>query len=156
MLTFNPLSVSDALDLQAFRSELSEEFSWVGKVQGDPEQFVRALLLAKNDLTIVARDNGKMVGYLYASFHLSVPRLDMLLVSETYRGQGLGTRLVAQAEDFAKATRCPGMYLFCDSESEQLHAYYKRLGFYHDLNGSGENFSCFRKKYNYDKELQHV
>ena len=50
-----------------------------------------------------------------------------LFVPESQRGQGMGTRLMAEAEDFARQRGCVGVWL--DTFAFQARPFYEKLGF---------------------------
>ena len=52
-----------------------------------------------------------------------------LIVSERCRGQGLGSRLVRQAEDWAKSLGFDRLRVRCRAERTRAHAFYRNLGF---------------------------
>lgn len=53
--------------------------------------------------------------------------IDLLVVPETMRGQGLGTQLIQQAEAVARERGCIGVWL--DTFSFQARPFYERLGY---------------------------
>jgi len=53
--------------------------------------------------------------------------LDVLWVSELFRGQGYGARLLQSAEEEARAQGCHGVYL--TTFSFQAHPFYEKFGY---------------------------
>lgn len=51
----------------------------------------------------------------------------LLWVAEPYRGQGVGSRLITQAEEAARQKHCRGAYL--DTFTFQAPKFYQRLGY---------------------------
>jgi GNAT superfamily N-acetyltransferase len=79
-------------------------------------------------LVIPIRDDaGIAVGGLWAVSLFGWLHLEMLLVPEPMRGQGIGSALVAQAESEARRRDCLGMYV--DTFSFQAGPFYEKLGF---------------------------
>jgi GNAT superfamily N-acetyltransferase len=79
-------------------------------------------------LVIPIRDAaGIPIGGLWAVSLFGWLHLEMLLVPEPMRGQGIGSALVAQAESEARRRDCLGMYV--DTFSFQAGPFYEKLGF---------------------------
>lgn len=79
-------------------------------------------------LTLVARDSdGRLVGGLVGGTSYGWLLVKILWVAEPQRGQGLGARLMAQAEGAAQARGCHGAWL--DTSSARAEGFYRRLGY---------------------------
>lgn len=72
-------------------------------------------------------DTGEVLGGLWGWTSFSVLFTDLLFIPETLRGQGLGTRLLAQAEEEAIARGCHMAWL--DTFSFQAPDFYPRHGY---------------------------
>ncbi len=86
--------------------------------------------LKKPDMEIrrVARDeNGHIVGGVQGSTYLSSLEVEVLWVSESYRGQGLASRLLAEIEDEAKEVGCQLAHL--TTYSFQAPTFYQKQGY---------------------------
>lgn len=101
---------------------------------------VHALLLAFNNtasgyefdgqaLVISATDHdaGEVIGGLWGSTGYGYLHIDMLIVPESLRGTGLGSRMMQQAEDEALRRGCHGSYL--ETFDFQARGFYERLGY---------------------------
>lgn len=78
--------------------------------------------------TLAAKDSlGKLVGGLVASTSYGWLLIKSLWVDEAYQNQGLGRRLMAQAEQKAQAIGCHGAWL--DTSSPDAMQFYKKLGY---------------------------
>jgi ribosomal protein S18 acetylase RimI-like enzyme len=71
-----------------------------------------------------------------------------LWVDEKYRQQGLGKKLLGQAEEIAIQNKCTGIYLY--TYSFQSPAFYENLGYH--IFGTLENF-CNRNAKLYMKKI---
>lgn len=79
-------------------------------------------------LTLVARDlQGGMTGAFVGSTSYGWLLVKMLWVAEALRGQGLGARLMDEAETIARLCGCHGAWL--DTSSAKAERFYTRLGY---------------------------
>ena len=86
---------------------------------GDPHIRLVALLLEEED--------GTRVGGLWGRAVYDWLFVELLAVPESHRGQGLGTALMRQVEDLARAHGCVGVWL--DTFDFQARGFYERLGY---------------------------
>lgn len=79
-------------------------------------------------LAIVVRDDaGKTIGGLWGHTGYQWLFTELLVVPESLRGQGLGTRLLKMAEAEAVRRGCLGSWL--DTYEFQARGFYERLGY---------------------------
>ena len=102
-----------------------------------------ALILARRDHELlVAEHEGRVVGLAHLvqwpTLHGSgtAARLMTIVVDSAQRGKGVGTRLVAAAEDWALAQAADSVHLTSGTHREGAHAFYRRLGY----DGTGVRF----------------
>lgn len=86
---------------------------------GDPKVAPVAILLRD--------EGGQTVGGLWGRSGYDWLFVEYLAVPETYRGQDLGTALMVQAEQVARARGCVGIWL--DTYDFQGRGFYEKLGF---------------------------
>jgi len=79
-------------------------------------------------LWLLARDpTGTVQGGLMGQTYWSWCSIDVLAVAEPYRRQGVGSRLLARAEEIARERGCIGIRL--DTTSFQAPDFYRRRGY---------------------------
>ncbi len=80
-------------------------------------------------LSIVDRDEGgALIAGLNGVTHWRWLYVRHLWVGESHRGQGLGRRLMAEAEQVAQDRGCVGVYV--DTFDPRVAAFYENLGFF--------------------------
>lgn len=83
---------------------------------------------AGRELSVVARDDaGAVIGGLLGETNLGWLFVAALWVAEPHRGLGVGSGLLAEAEQEARRRDCVGVYL--DTYSFQARPFYERLGY---------------------------
>ena len=96
---------------------------------------LRAILASGSNLVVVAEDStGRVVGWLQAQavcrLHTgSKVEITGLLVDPEVRRHGVGSRLVAAAERWARGQRADGMVVRSNVKRVESHRFYPSLGF---------------------------
>ena len=90
---------------------------------------VHALLAAQDCRILVAEAEGRLLACAELRPEGELLYLGMLTVSPELQGQGIGTRLMAAAEDHARALGLRGLVMTVISRRHELIAWYARLGF---------------------------
>jgi GNAT superfamily N-acetyltransferase len=78
-------------------------------------------------LAVMDPETNAVLGGLWGSTSYGWLHVDMLILPESFRHQGIGTELMRQAEAEAIARGCRGAYL--DTFSFQARGFYERLGY---------------------------
>ena len=78
-------------------------------------------------ITLRDPDSGAVAGGLWGASVVGWLYVDLLVVPEGFRGQGLGTELLRKAEDIARKRGCIGMWLH--TATFQAPAFYEKMGF---------------------------
>ena len=76
---------------------------------------------------MVKDENGEILGGLYGRMIFRWMFIELLSVPEQGRGQGIGSKLMAQAEALAREKNCHGLWL--DTFDFQAPEFYRKLGF---------------------------
>jgi GNAT superfamily N-acetyltransferase len=72
-------------------------------------------------------ETGEILGGLWGGTSFSFLHIDLLFLPESLRGAGLGSRIMALAEEEAIQRGCTGVWL--DTFSFQARGFYERLGY---------------------------
>jgi GNAT superfamily N-acetyltransferase len=78
-------------------------------------------------IAVTHPESGEVLGGLFGGTAYGYLHVDMLIVPESLRGAGLGSRLMQQAEDEAVRRGCEGSYL--DTFDFQARGFYERIGY---------------------------
>jgi GNAT superfamily N-acetyltransferase len=84
---------------------------------------------------LVMESENELIGYAVIGFGFSLEfggrdaLLDEFYLRETFRGQGIGTQLIAVVEEMCRAKGIRALHLEADYVNGRVHEFYKRLGF---------------------------
>jgi N-acetylglutamate synthase-like GNAT family acetyltransferase len=78
---------------------------------------------------LIAEENGEIAGCVYVKLRGERGYFGLLSVEPSRQRSGLGRRLIAAAEAFARDARCSVMDLWIVNLREELPAYYSKLGY---------------------------
>jgi len=98
---------------------------------------LRHVLRQRNGACFVAETRGRdVVGWVHVSVRplLEVDRraeIDGIIVDENARSTGVGARLLAEAEKWARHMRCKGVSLRSNVIRDNAHEFYLRQGYQH-------------------------
>jgi GNAT superfamily N-acetyltransferase len=97
---------------------------------------LRRVKPAANNAILVAEADGEVIGWAHVSvsYLLEVPlraEINGLVVSESSRSLGTGTRLLEAAEAWARTKKCEGMSVRSNVIRDRAHAFYERNGYEH-------------------------
>lgn len=92
---------------------------------------------------------GKLIGGLLGEIRVYWLHVSILVTTPEYRKSGLGSALMRQAEAFARAQKCEGIWL--DTFAFQAPGFYDKLGF--NCCGTIKNFYNGHDRFIYEKHL---
>ncbi|MCP4430721.1 MAG: GNAT family N-acetyltransferase [Gammaproteobacteria bacterium] len=84
---------------------------------------------------LIARNNGEIIAMVNLLYTVStalgepVALLEDMVVSPNGRGQGVGSKLIRQAIEFAKGKGCKRITLLTDDDNNGAHRFYEKHGF---------------------------
>jgi GNAT superfamily N-acetyltransferase len=105
----------------AERESIRAPLSAYNEMRGGPANY-RAMAILLRDA-----ESGETIGGLWGWSVYDWFRIDLLFVPEQLRGEGLGTRLVRQAEAIARERGHIGMWV--DTFDFQAPGFYQKLGY---------------------------
>lgn len=99
--------------------------------------YATGLLSRKDTLTIVADDDGKLVGYLIATkqrrppiyHHTKVAYLSDAFVTDTHRGKGVLRQFMAELQKWCKGEGITAIDVQLFENNKEAQAIYRKLGF---------------------------
>jgi GNAT superfamily N-acetyltransferase len=113
-------TITTGHDALARRQAILDQLSTFNASRAAPSQ-TEVLCISIDD------SNGHVAGGLYGSVAYDWFVIELLFVPEDLRGNGLGSQLLAQAEEQARARGCIGAWL--DTFSFQARGFYEKLGY---------------------------
>lgn len=83
------------------------------------------------DLFLVAEAEGTIIGSVIGGFDGRRGLIYHLAVAASFRGMGIGSRLMAEVESRLRAKGCLKCYLLVTSDNPEVEIYYQRRGWQH-------------------------
>lgn len=83
------------------------------------------------DLFLVAECQSKIIGSVIGGYDGRRGLIYHLAVAHSFRGQGIGSRLMDEVESRLRAKGCLKSYLLVTSDNAEAETYYKQRGWYH-------------------------
>lgn len=116
-------------------------------LEGYEDGYLDKFFDSHEDWICVAEANGSVVAYLSIEVHHEQENyvyLDDLSVSEKYRCNGIGSKLIKTAEKFAEETDISTIFFHVDKSNKSAFKLYERLG-YSIMNDEGTRFRMIKK-----------
>lgn len=125
-----PAALTDA----AAVASLSEELGYPTDHETMARRMEEMLAQPHQAIFVACFDRGDVVGWVQVDLltHLTSPRTAVIagmVVALEMRNLGIGSRLIAQAEHWAKQQRADKMLVRSRTTREQAHRFYERAGF---------------------------
>jgi ribosomal protein S18 acetylase RimI-like enzyme len=95
----------------------------------NPHLDIQRKLTVQPELFLVAEDAGEIVGTVMAGYDGHRGWLYYLAADPMRRGQGIGRRLVAAAEELLLELGCPKVQLMVRPDNEEVLGFYDTLGY---------------------------
>lgn len=105
------------------------EESGLTRPWNDPRADIRRKLTVQPELFLVAVEGERVVGSVMAGYDGHRGWLYYLATAASHRGQGIGRRLVAEAERLLEAMGCPKVQLMVRPDNTGARGFYDELGY---------------------------
>jgi ribosomal protein S18 acetylase RimI-like enzyme len=92
----------------------------------------------KDPIVFVAMDNEMFAGAVAIVIFWGALHIKYVYVSDAYRHQGLGTRLMDYAIEYGKKNNCP--FAFVETMNFQALEFYKKIGFKLEFSRTGYSY----------------
>ena len=127
---------SDAKRIASLSVQLEHSMS-----ESEAKERLAVILKNKTQALFVAQDKSEVLGYVSVSANYELLngvqcRIGGLVVDAQARGRGLGTKLMAKAEEWAKSKGSKTMKLSSNVKRIDSHRFYEKIGY---LKTTGES-----------------
>ncbi len=104
-------------------------------VKGYEDGYLDRFFSGGENYILIAEDDGYIAAYLGIQLYRDEDYiyLDDLSVTEKYRNRGIGTRMMKDAEQYARDTGVTAVIFHVEKSNESAHRLYERLGYRNDL-----------------------
>jgi predicted N-acetyltransferase YhbS len=129
-VTLRPAREADAEHVAALMTELGYP-----SIAADVVDRLDRALRSRTSCCLVAQSAEEVIGLMSAELVPYFPtgaticRVTSLVVSSHHRRSGIGEKLVAAAEEFARKHHCSGIEVTSAERRVDAHRFYQRLGF---------------------------
>ena len=122
---------SDSERIAELFEEMLRSIYQTKDVEGYEDGYLDRFFSEGDDLIYVAELGNEVVAFLSIEVYREdgYIYLDDLSVTAAYRDQGIGTKLVSLAEDYAESTGIPAIVLHVEKTNESAHHLYRKLGY---------------------------
>lgn len=109
--------------------------------RSDAPSEIEKKLARDPDLFLVAECEHTVIGSVIGGYDGRRGLIYHLAVSENFRGQGIGSRLMDEVEERLRAKGCLKCYLLVANDNYEVEAYYQQRGWQHmtDVHLFGKN-----------------
>jgi len=129
---FRKATSNDKNTIEALFVEMLQSIYQRESVAGYEDGYLDKFFSEAEDWICVAEMNREVIAYLSIEVHREAEEylyLDDFCVSQAYRSQGIGTKLIKMAESFAEKTGISKIVLHVEKTNISAQKLYERLGF---------------------------
>ena len=94
----------------------------------DAPEEIQKKIAHNPDLFLVAEENGQIIGTVIGGFDGRRGLIYHLAVTASFRGQGIGSRLMEEVESRLRALGCIRCYLLVTADNAEAMRYYEKRG----------------------------
>jgi len=114
-------------------NELSFQLGYTITVEQTTKN-IQAVLSNKDHNAFVAVHNDEVIGWIGLTYSFSLespPHCEIrgLVVSDKYRGRGIGKKLIERTKQWTKERGVDKLRLRCNVKRKETHSFYEHLGF---------------------------
>lgn len=129
-IVIRPATLDDATAI----ARLAEQLGYTVTERAVNCRFAELVRQADHAVYVAAAPEAEAVGWIhlyigYSLVHSPVVALGGLVVDEACRGQGIGRRLMEQAETWGRERNCAAVYLKTNMIRHEAHTFYENLGY---------------------------
>lgn len=99
--------------------------------RSDSPDEIQKKLSRDPDLFLVAESQNKIIGSVIGGYDGRRGLIYHLAVSASFRGQGIGSRLMDEVESRLRAKGCLKCYLLVVNDNTEVENYYRQRGWHH-------------------------
>ncbi|HLC77159.1 MAG TPA: GNAT family N-acetyltransferase [archaeon] len=97
----------------------------------DKKSIITNKILYDRESIIIAKNEAKIIGTIFLIFDPWKSHIHHFIVSENYRNNGIGTKLLAKAEKVLKKRKCTLATLSIDKGNEVVIKFYRKRNWTH-------------------------
>ena len=99
--------------------------------RSDTPKEIQKKIFHDPDLFLIAEENGQIIGTVIGGFDGRRGLIYHLAVTASFRGRGIGSRLMEEIESRLRAKGCLRCYLMVTTDNEEAMRYYEKRGWEH-------------------------
>ena len=128
---YRKAELSDSRRIAELFEEMLRTIYQTEDVEGYKDGYLDRFFSDGGDLIYVAELEKEVVAFLSIEVYREdgYIYLDDLSVTAACRGQGIGTKLISLAEDYAQSIGIPAIVFHVEKTNERAHQLYRKLGY---------------------------
>ena len=143
---YRKATISDSERIAELFEEMLRAIYHTQDVEGYENGYLDKFFSAGDDLIYVAELEKEVVAFLSVEVYREEGYiyLDDLSVTAECRNQGIGTKLISLAEDYAESTGIPAIVLHVEKTNNRAHELYRKRG-YSDYEDQGKRIMMVKE-----------
>ena len=143
---YRKATISDSERIAELFEEMLRAIYYTQDVEGYENGYLDMFFSAGDDFIYVAELEKEVVAFLSVEVYREEGYiyLDDLSVTAECRNQGIGTKLISLAEDYAESTGIPAIVLHVEKTNNRAHELYRKRG-YSDYEDQGKRIMMVKE-----------